>query len=99
MSSNLFSGDIWSLSELKELLKKLEGMYAGGVRQSTFKDQTLIFGSTAELKERITSLRDAICQKEVELGISQGKAPSRKKMVRFTTNNRGFGPKGRRGKN
>jgi len=92
MSSNLFSGSMWSLEELRDLLKKLEKMYAGGVRQSSFKDQTLIFGSTAELKERITALRDAIAQKEDELGEGSSSGQKRKKLVRITTSNRGFGP-------
>lgn len=95
-STNLFSGSNWSLCELNDLLKKLEKMYAGGVRQSTFKDQTLIFGSTSELKERINALREEICKREEEAGTATGGNGGRKKIIKIQTTNRGFGPgKGR----
>lgn len=89
-STNLFSGDNWSIGELNALLKKLEKMYAGGVRQSTFKDQTLIFGSTSELRQRINDLREEICRREEEAGTSTTGNGGRKKIVKVTTKNRGF---------
>jgi uncharacterized small protein (DUF1192 family) len=98
MSLNLFSGSTWTITELRSLLKKLEGMYAGGVRQSTFKDQTLIFGSTSELKERINALREEICRRDEESGEAAAGSGSRKKVVKVTSRNRGFGPTNRRGK-
>lgn len=88
-STRLFSGDNWSIGELNSLLKKLEKMYAGGVRQATFKDQTLIFGSTSELKERINAIREEICAREEETSGSSGNG-GRKKVVKVTTRNRGF---------
>jgi len=95
MSGNIFSGDGWSIEELKDLLKKLEKMYAQGVRQSTFGDQTLIFNSTDDILKRVKSIRSAICQKEEELGIapSTGGASQAagKKRVRIQTSSRGFG--------
>jgi hypothetical protein len=95
MSSNIFSGGLWSVEELKDLLKKLEGMYAQGVRQSTFGSQTLIFNSTEDIKDRITALRLAITEKEEDLGLpsSVGKTNSaaNKKQVRIQTKSRGFG--------
>lgn len=90
MASNLFSGDIWTKVELKELLKELEQMYAGGVRQGSFKDQTLIFGSTTELKIRIGDLRSAIDERDLEDGTTVGKSKYSKKIIKFKTPNKGF---------
>lgn len=89
MSSGVFTSDIWTTVELKAMLKKLEEMYAGGVRQSSFKDQTLIFGSTSELKQRISDLSDAICSREVEEGTATAN-PAQKKIVKMSTRGKGF---------
>lgn len=94
MSGNIFSGDGWSIEELKDLLKKLEKMYAQGLRQSTFGDQTLIFHSTSDIEKRIDRLRQAIARKEDELGLPASVGVSnaaKKKRVRVQTSSRGFG--------
>lgn len=95
MSGNIFSGDGWSIEELKDLLKKLEKMYAQGVRQSTFGDQTLIFNSTADVEKRIAKIREAIAEKENELGLESSLGPvskaANKKRVTIQTSSRGFG--------
>ena len=86
MSSSLFSGDLWTNEELRQLLKKLEQMYANGTRQATLKDQTLIFGSTKELKERISDLRLELNNR----GALGSAASKPKKQIRITSVNKGF---------
>lgn len=88
MSGKIFSGDHWTVSELKGLLKKLEMMYAQGVRSSMYKDQRLDFASTRELQQRITDLREELCERG-ELGGNTG-SNARKKQIRMTARNRGF---------
>jgi len=85
MASNLFSGSIWTDQELLDLLKQLERMYAQGTRLAMYKDQQLQFASTRELEQRITMLRNELCDR----GALTGATP-RKKQVRITTRNRGF---------
>jgi len=86
--AKLFSD--WSLDELKSFKRKLEEMYLGGIRQSSFKDQTLIFSSTSELKQRLADVTTAVNDKELECGGSGTGATKTKKQVRATTRNKGF---------
>ena len=81
----------WSAADLRALKKKLESMYVQGVRQSTFKDQTLIFVSSIELKQRITDISAAISEKDEACGNGNGTGSGKnKKQVRITTRNKGF---------
>ena len=89
MTGRIFSGDHWTVSELKGLLKKLEKMYAQGVRSSMYKDQRLDFASTRELQQRITDLRAELVDRG-ELTDANGNSPKRKKQIRITERNRGF---------
>ena len=75
----------WTVPDLRALKKKLEEMYAQGIRQSTFKDQMLMFVSSSELKERITDVSTAIEAKEDLPGSSRNK-----KQIRITTRHKGF---------
>jgi len=56
-----------------------------GVRQSTFKDQTLIFGSTSEIEQRLSKAYAAL-EDRGELNVGE----KRKKMIRIQTINDGF---------
>lgn len=81
----------WSATDLRALKKKLEEMYVQGVRQSTFKDQTLIFVSSIELKQRIADVSSAIGTKEDACGNGTGSTGGRnKKQIRITTRSKGF---------
>lgn len=80
----------WSATDLRLLKKKLEEMYVQGVRQSTFKDQTLIFVSTIELKQRIQDVSNAIGEKDAACGTGNGGSGKNKKQIRVTTRNKGF---------
>ena len=75
----------WTTQKLEEFIDKLESMYLQGVRQSTFKDQTLIFGSTSELEQRLSKAYQAL-EERGESGLT-GK---RKKVIQITTRSDGF---------
>ncbi len=83
---SMFSGSHWTPTELKEMLKKLEEMYASGIRDSAFKDQRLVFVTTEDLLRRIRDLRGALADRGEEGYAATGT----KKVVRITTRNKGF---------
>lgn len=87
--SNMFSGDIWTCEELKSYLKKLEEMYANGVRDSTFKDQRISFPSAQELEQRITVIRREL-DRRGSLNDSVSGSGKPKKIIRVTTRRKGF---------
>ena len=78
----------WATKDLKALKKKLEEMYLRGIRQATFKDQTLIFSTTAELKQRIMDVASVLNEREIACG--SGKGFRNKKQIRVTTKSKGF---------
>ena len=81
----------WTIAELKAIKRKLEEMVLSGVRQSTFKDQTLIFSSRAELRQALNDATNALSAKEESCGSSNGTpAKKKKKQVQVTTRNKGF---------
>ncbi len=80
----------WTIQDLKGLRKKLEQMYLNGVRQSTFKDQTLIFTSDDGIKRRITDVTTAINEQEEACGTGDNGGGRNKKKILFTTRNKGF---------
>lgn len=77
----------WTTKKIQEFVDKLEEMYLQGVRQSTFKDQTLIFGSTSELEQRLNKAYQALEQRGID---TSGDGSKRKKMIRMTSTNDGF---------
>jgi hypothetical protein len=91
MSQNIFSGDTWSTDELKGMLRKLEDMYARGIRESSYAGQQLSFASTTELEVRIGRIRA-----ELDARTNTANSKKSKKVVRVSTTSKGFG-KGLRG--
>lgn len=81
----------WSVTELKAIKRKLEEMVLSGVRQSTFKDQTLIFSSRAELRQALNDATAALSAKEGTCGDDGSlPPPKKKKQIRVTTRSKGF---------
>ena len=80
----------WSVQELKAIKRKLEEMVLSGVRQSTFKDQTLIFSSRAELRQALNDATAALTAKEGTCGDSGAPVAKKKKQIRVTTRSKGF---------
>lgn len=78
----------WTTAKIQQYVDKLEEMYLQGVRQSTFKDQTLIFGSTSELEQRLNKAYLELEKRGVDS--SAGGSSKRKKQIRITTTNDGF---------
>lgn len=75
----------WPVEKLQSYVEKLEEMFMQGVRQSTFKDQTLIFGSTSEIEQRLSKAY-AELERRGELNANEKK----KKMIHIQTTNDGF---------
>ena len=75
----------WTTEKIQAFVDKLEEMYLQGVRQSTFKDQTLIFGSTSELEQRLSKAYQALEARGVK-----NYNETRKKVIRITTTSDGF---------
>ncbi len=90
--AGMFSGSHWSSAELTGFLKKLEEMYASGIRDSSFKDQRLVFSSAEEIEQRISKVRAELERRGDLYDCTTGKpvGTGKKKLVRVTTRSKGF---------
>jgi len=80
----------WTNEKLEEFVLKLEEMSMQGVRQSTFKDQTLIFGSTQEIEQRLKKAYKALEDRGLTTSSGSNPISKNKKVVRIQTKDDGF---------